>query len=201
MNEIVKDIYIWSVFSEEKNLNFNGYFIPKQHPLFGDVVIDPPPVSDLDLAQMETLGSVHQILITNRNHIRWSNELQEKFDAEIRMNSADAQIEDMISNHNFNDGEMLAGFLKAIVIPDNKSPGETALYWEEKEILFVGDALIGKPSGKVSLLPPEKYADIEKARAGIKVLDPLNFNSVLMGDGEPILTGGKKAIVKFLDQN
>ena len=201
MNEIVKGVYIWSVFSEEKKLNFNGYFIPTQHPFFGNVVIDPPPVSDLDLAQMETLGSVQQILITNRNHIRWSRELREKFNAEIRMNSADAQSEDMISDHNFGDGDMLAGFLKAVVIPDNKSPGETALYWEEKKILFLGDALIGKPPGEVSLLPPEKYADIEKARAGIKVLDPLNFNSVLMGDGEPILTGGKKAIVRFLDQN
>jgi len=201
MNEIVKDVYIWSVFSEEKKLNFNGYFIPTQHPLFGNVVIDPPPVSDLDLAQMETLGSVQQILITNRNHIRWSNELREKFNAEIRMNSADAQSEDMISDHNFGDGDMLAGFLKAVVIPDNKSPGETALYWEEKKILFLGDALIGKPPGDVSLLPPEKYADIEKARAGIQVLDLLNFDSLLMGDGDPIVTGGKKAIVRFLDQN
>ena len=201
MNEIVKDIYIWSVFSEEKKLNFNGYFIPTQHPLFGNVVIDPPLVSDLDLAQMETLGSVQQILITNRNHIRWSCELRVKFNAEIRMNSADAQSQDMISDHNFGDGDMLAGFLKAVVIPDNKSPGETALYWEKKKILFLGDALIGKPPGEVSLLPPEKYADLEKAREGIKVLDPLNFNSVLMGDGEPILTGGKKAIVRFLDQN
>jgi len=201
MDEILKDVYTWSVFSEEKTLNFNGYFIPTQHPLFGNVVIDPPPVSDLDLTQMETLGSVQHILITNRNHIRWSRELQEKFDAEIRMNSADAQSEDMISDHNFGDGDMLAGFLKTVVIPDNKSPGETALYWEKKKILFLGDALIGKPPGEVSLLPPEKYADIEKSRAGIKVLDPLNFNSVLMGDGEPILTGGKKAIVRFLDQN
>ena len=201
MDEILKDVYTWSVFSEEKKLNFNGYFISTQHALFGNVVIDPPPVSDLDLTQMETLGSVQQILITNRNHIRWSRELQEKFDAEIRMNSADAQSEDLISDHNFGDGDMLAGFLKAVVIPDNKSPGETALYWEGRKILFVGDALIGKPPGEVTLLPPEKYAEIEKARAGIKVLDTLNFNSVLMGDGEPILTGGKKAIVRFLDQN
>ena len=201
MNEILKDVYVWSVFSEEKKLNFNGYFIPTQHPLFGNVVIDPPPVSDLDLAQMESLGSVHQILITNRNHIRWSSELREKFDAEIRINSADAQSEDAFSDHNFGDGDMLAGFLKAIVIPDNKSPGETALYWEEKEILFVGDALIGKPSGEVCLLPPEKYADIEKARAGIQVLDDLNFDSLLMGDGDPIVTGGKKAIERFFDKN
>ena len=201
MNEIVKDIYIWSVFSEEKKLNFNGYFIPTQHPLFGNVVIDPPLVSDLDLAQMETLGSVQQILITNRNHIRWSRELRKKFNAEIRMNSADAQSEDMISDHNFGDGDMLAGFLKAVVIPDNKSSGETALYWEEKKILFLGDALIGKPPGDVSLLSPEKYADIEKARAGIQVLDDLNFDSLLMGDGDPILTGGKKAIERFFDKN
>ena len=201
MNEIVKGVYIWSVFSEEKKLNFNGYFIPTQHPLFGNVVIDPPLVSDLDLAQMETLGSVQQILITNRNHIRWSCELREKFNAEIRMNSADAQSEDMISDHNFGDGDMLAGFLKAVVIPDNKSPGETALYWEEKKILFLGDALIGKPPGDVSLLPPEKYADIEKARAGIQVLDDLNFDSLLMGDGDPIVTGGKKAIERFFDKN
>ena len=201
MDEILKDFYTWSMFSEEKRLNFNGYFIPTQHQLFGNVVIDPPPVSDLDLAQMETLGSVQQILITNRNHIRWSPELQKKFDAEIRMNSADAQSEDMISEHNFGDGDMLAGFLKAVVIPDNKSPGETALYWEEKKILFLGDALIGKPPGEVSLLQSEKYADIEKARAGIKVLYDLNFDSLLMGDGDPIVTGCKKAIERFFDKN
>ena len=117
------------------------------------------------------------------------------------MNFADAQSEDMISDHNFGDGDMLAGFLKAVIIPDNKSSGETALYWKEKKILFLGDALIGKPPGEVSLLPPEKYADIEKARSGIKVLDPLNFNSVLMGDGEPVLTGGKKAIERFFNKN
>ena len=45
------------------------------------------------------------------------------------------------------------------------------------------------------------YAAIEKAKADIKVLDGLNFNSVLMGDGNSIPTGGKKAIEQFLDTN
>ena len=198
MDEILKDVYIWSVFSEEKKLNFNGYFIPTQHPLFGNVVIDPPPVSGLDLAQMESLGSVQQIIITNRNHIRWSRELQEKFDAEIRMNSADEQSEDLISDHNFSDGDMIAGFLETVVIPYNKSPGETALYWKDRKILFVGDALIGKPPGEVSLLPPGIYAEAEKARAGIKVLNDLEFDALLLGDGDPIPTGGKEAVERFL---
>ena len=198
MDEILKDVYIWSVFSEEKKLNFNGYFIPAQHPLFGNVVIDPPPVSGLDLAQMESLGSVQQIIITNRNHIRWSRELQEKFDAEIRMNSADEQSEDLISDHNFSDGDMIAGFLETVVIPYNKSPGETALYWKDRKILFVGDALIGKPPGEVSLLPAGIYAEAEKARAGIKVLNNLEFDALLLGDGDPIPTGGKEAVERFL---
>ena len=76
-----------------------------------------------------------------------------------------------------------------------------SVFSEEKKTLFLGDALIGKPPSEVSLLPPEKYADIEKARSGIKVLDPLNFNSVLMGDGEPVFTGGKKAIERFFNKN
>ena len=198
MNEIVKDVYTWSVFSEEKKLNFNGYFIPTQHPLFGNVVIDPPPVSDLDLAQMESLGSVQQIIITNRNHIRWSRQLQEKFDAEIRMNSVDVQNEDLISDHNFGDGDMIAGFLETVVIPDNKSPGETALYWKDRKILFVGDALIGKPPGEVSQLPPGIYAEAEKASAGIKVLNDLEFDALLLGDGDPIPTEGKEAVERFL---
>ena len=46
-----------------------------------------------------------------------------------------------------------------------------------------------------------KYAAIENAKAGIKVLDGLNFNSVLMGDTNSIPIGGKKAIEQFLDTN
>ena len=76
-----------------------------------------------------------------------------------------------------------------------------SMFSEEKKILFLGDALIGKPPGEVPLLQSEKYAHIEKARAGIKVLDDLNFDSLLMGDGDPIVTGCKKAIERFFDKN
>ena len=53
-----------------------------------------------------------------------------------------------------------------------------------KKITFiVGDALIGKPPGAVSLLPAEKYADITKAREGLRRLLKYNFDSLLVGDG------------------
>ncbi len=90
MEEILKNVYTWSIFSPEKGFNFNGWFILKQNPLFGNVVIDPPQPSDDDLAQMSSLGGVREIIITNRDHVRWSNELKSKFDATIRMPSADS---------------------------------------------------------------------------------------------------------------
>ena len=199
MDEILKDVYTWSVYSEEKKLNFNGYFIVSQHPLFGNVIIDPPQASDSDLEQMESLGFVQHIIITNRDHIRRSEEFQQKFGADIQINTNDITGSAIVSDRNFNHGDMIAGFLHAVVIPDNKSPGETALFWADREILFLGDALIGKPPGIVTLLPEEKYDDIVKAKAGIRILQNLDFKHLLLGDGESILRKGKEVVSKYLN--
>ena len=199
MDEILKDVYTWSVYSEEKKLNFNGHFIVSQHPLFGNVIIDPPQASDSDLEQMESLGFVQHIIITNRDHIRRSEEFQQKFGADIQINTNDITGSGIISDRNFNHGDMIAGFLHAVVIPDNKSPGETALFWADREILFLGDALIGKPPGIVTLLPEEKYDDIVKAKAGIRILQNLNFKHLLLGDGESILRKGKEVVSKYFN--
>ena len=199
MDEILKNVYTWSKYSDEKKLNFNGHFIVSHHPLFGNVVIDPPQASDSDLEQMESLVLVQHIIITNRDHTRRSEEFQQKFDAEIHMNTNDIISNDIVSDRNFNHGDMIAGFLQAVVIPDNKSPGETALFWAEREILFLGDALIGKPPGSVTLLPEEKYDDILKAKAGIRILQDLDFKHLLLGDGDSILHKGKEVVSQYFN--
>ena len=199
MNEILKDVYTWSVYSEEKKLNFNGHFIASQHPLFGNVVIDPPQASDSDLEEMESLGFVQHIIITNRDHTRKSEEFQQKFGADIQMNTNDITSNDMVNDRSFNHGDMIAGVLQAVLIPDNKSPGETALFWAERKILFLGDALIGKPPGTVTLLPEEKYDDILKAKAGIRILQDLDFKHLLLGDGDSILSKGKEVVSQYFN--
>ena len=199
MEEIFKNVYTWSVFSPEKGFNFNGWFILKQNPLFGNVVIDPPQPSDDDLTQMRSLGGVREIIITNRDHVRWSNELKNKFDAKIRMPYADASLVEIKFDSTYKDGDALAGFLRAVHVPNNKSLGETALYWQYRKILILGDALIGKPPGDVSLLPREKYADITLARKGISVLRELDFDALLLSDGQPIPKDGKIAVENFIE--
>jgi hypothetical protein len=64
--------------------------------------------------------------------------------------------------------------------------------------LIVGDALIGKPAGAVSMLAAEKYADLGKAREGLRRLLIYNFESLLVGDGTSIMTGAKTAVERTL---
>ena len=198
MNLILDNIYTWSVFSKEKQLNFNGWYIVNHQASYGNVVIDPPRPQEKDLHQMQKLGGVQHIIITNQNHLRWSIELSKRFNSKISINHADSAIVNLINDYNFNNGSLLAGFLQAIEIPNNKSPGETALFWKERKILFVGDAMIGDPPGALRLLPEPMYADIVLAMEGLKVLQNLDFDTLLVGDGENILTKAKLAVDQFL---
>jgi hypothetical protein len=64
--------------------------------------------------------------------------------------------------------------------------------------MFVGDALIGRIPGKLNLLPPEMFSDINLAVKSLKVLSDYEFNDLLLGDGESIIGNGKKALENFL---
>jgi glyoxylase-like metal-dependent hydrolase (beta-lactamase superfamily II) len=92
----------------------------------------------------------------------------------------------------YKDGELLSGGIWAVHLQNQKSPGECALFIQQgKGIMIVGDALIGKPPGSVSMLPPEKYADPAKARDGLRRLLKYHFDTLLVGDGASILSGAK----------
>ena len=201
MIKLLDAIYTWSVFSDEKKLNFNGWFIQNQSSSFGNVVIDPPQPSEKDLTQMQKLGGVQQIIITNQHHIRRASVIREKFNSKLQINSADAPNIELTIDTKFTNGSLIAGFLKAVVVPNNKTAGETALYWAERKLLYVGDALIGDPPGKLRLLPEKMYADIQRALDGIKTLMDLDFDTLLVGDGDSILSGAKTAVAEFINSN
>ena len=201
MIKLLDNIYTWSVFSDEKQLNFNGWFIKNQSSSFGNVVIDPPQPSEKDLDQMQKMGGVQQIIITNQHHIRKASVIRGKFNSKLQINNADAGKIELNSDSNFSNGEILVGFLKAVVVPNNKTPGETALYWKDRKLLYVGDALIGAPPGKLRLLPEKMYADIQRAKNGIKTLMDLDFDTLLVGDGDSILSGAKTAVAEFINSN
>jgi glyoxylase-like metal-dependent hydrolase (beta-lactamase superfamily II) len=196
MKQLLPGFWQWSWFSEEKQLDFNGLFL-----VVGDhkLLIDPPPMAGEDQAFVRRNGPVDYIIVTNRDHAREAGPCQVSFNCQLQVPEADASQMDLKPTKTFRDQELLPGGIWVVHLKDQKSPGESALFIPQgKGVLIVGDALIGKPAGAVSMLAAEKYADLGKARDGLRRLLKYNFETLLVGDGTSIMTGAKTAVERTL---
>jgi glyoxylase-like metal-dependent hydrolase (beta-lactamase superfamily II) len=196
MKEILPGIWQWSWFSEEKHIDFNGLFL-----MVGEhkILVDPPPMTDEARSFVRRNGPVDYIIVTNRDHAREAAAYQTEFTCRLYVPEADAAQMDVKPAKTFRDGELLPGGIWVVQLSDQKSPGESALFLERGGgVLIVGDAVIGKPAGTVSLLPGDKYPDAAKVKDGLRRLLKYNFESLLVGDGASILSGGKSVVERLL---
>jgi glyoxylase-like metal-dependent hydrolase (beta-lactamase superfamily II) len=192
MEAVVRDVYEWSHFSEEKQLNFNGHLI-----VAGErrLLIDPPPLSAEGLTAVSQGRPIDAIILTNRDHVREAVTYRGLFHTKILAPELDAPLMEIDPDGTFSHGDQLPGGLSVIHLPDGKSPGESALLLKrDGGVLILGDALIGTPPGSLSFLPPDKFADMARAKAGVRRLLGYAFDTVLVGDGASILTDGKEAV-------
>lgn len=196
MKPLLPGMWQWSWFSEEKQLDFNGLFLTiGEHR----ILIDPPPMTPEASTLIRRQGGVDYIIVTNRDHVREAAAYQSEFRCQLQVPEADRDQMDVKPSKTFKDGELLPGGIWVVQLKDQKSPGESALYIQQgKGVLIVGDALIGKPSGALSLLSPEKYQDVRTAREGLRRLLKYRFDSMLVGDGTSIIFGAKQAVEKVL---
>lgn len=203
VHEIVPGIYTWSEFSNEKQLNFNGYFLVGNGE---SVLIDPPELKDQGEKELEDLivknsnCPLRAILLTNVHHERTSRKLKDKFSIPIWINAKDSDLLDISPDDTFAGGDTIFCGLRVIPFENQKSPGESGFLLEDRKVLIVGDALIGKVPGKVNLLPAEKYADMPKAKNSLRILKNYDFDTLLVGDGESIGRNARQAVLRFLEQ-
>src|SRR5262245_3928965 len=197
MNEVLPGIHQWSWMSPEKRIDFNGLCVVEHGE---SVLVDPVPFAEGDEERIRSLGAPKTILVTNRDHSRRSFEYRDLFGARVLAPAADAAALPFPADATYEPGERLPGGFIAVAVADAKSPGETALHHPGRRVLVLGDALIGKPVGELSFLPPDKFADMARAREGVRALLALDFDALLVGDGASILTGGKDAIRRALER-
>ena len=192
---IFEDIYSWSVFSEARQIDFNGHLWVRDE---GNILIDPVPICDADRAQFEQLGGAKWIVITNRDHEREAAEFQEWTGAEVIVHEADADLLDIKPSRTIREGETIVSGLKAVHLPFGKSPGEIALYFSQKQVILFGDLVAGEPMGRLTLLADEKLEDAPKAAMQLRKLLPLDFKAVLVGDGHSLFSEGRQELIECL---
>jgi glyoxylase-like metal-dependent hydrolase (beta-lactamase superfamily II) len=196
MQEILTDIFTWTWFSEPHGYDFNGYLVRHEG---GNLCIDPVPPSDECLAEIARVGAA-KILLTNRNHSRAANVVRSRTGAKTFIHPDDAA-------HARGQGAAIDGELRVgekvgpltIVAAPGKSPGEVALYWPERKLLVVGDAVIGNPPGRCGLLREKVMDDPAQLRRSVRKLLGLEFDVLLFGDGTPILEGAKARLTELVE--
>lgn len=199
LKELLPGIRTWAKFSDEKQMDFNGHAVRlDSDPDPAWILIDPPQPDPDTLEALKALGRIRAIVLTNKDHRRDSESLRKEFSAPVWGPKADADLFDIRLDREYEDGEILFGRLRVIGLSHLKSPGESALHDPKTQSLIIGDAVIGKISGKLNLLPAEKIPDPGKAKESLRALLDLEFEHLLIGDGTSILTTGKAALADFL---
>jgi glyoxylase-like metal-dependent hydrolase (beta-lactamase superfamily II) len=188
MHAILDDISMWSRLSERHQYNFNGHLVCLAG---GNLCIDPVEPDSATLDELARVG-VSRIILTNRNHVRAANSIRGRTGARTAIHPDDAayaRAQGAQIDATLRPDERVAPFV--VVGVPGKSPGEVALHWPERRLLIVGDAVIGNPPGSCSLLPHTVMDNPTQLRHSVRALLDLDFDTLLVGDGEPILRGAK----------
>ncbi|MDP3541332.1 MAG: hypothetical protein Q8T11_02555 [Elusimicrobiota bacterium] len=195
MIQLADGAYCWSSFNAEKKFNFNGHILRTSE---GTVIVDPVAFSADDLAYLEAAGiTPDALVITNRNHIRERDAVLKRWGIPTILHEAEVEEAGITPDKTVKDGDILHG-LVCVHLP-GKSPGEIALYWPERRLLLLGDALIA-PGGKLKTVPAEKQDDPAVLARSLELLRTFDFDHLLVGDGDPLLGDAKSAVVGFLDK-
>jgi glyoxylase-like metal-dependent hydrolase (beta-lactamase superfamily II) len=188
-------VLTWSRPSPRHGYDFNGALVLHAD---GNLCIDPvePGAEVLDRLAKE---GVARILLTNRNHVRAAGPVRERTGARVAIHPADAAYareQGAPIDEELLPGEAVGPF--TVVGVPGKSPGEVALHDPARRLLVVGDAVIGHPPGRLSLLPERVLDDPALLRASLRRLLALHFEALWLGDGVPLRAGGKARLSELI---
>lgn len=156
-------------------------------------VVDPIALPAPHRNQLNSLGRVAIIVVTNANHLR--DTLNFSRSASIFAPSElNAELTDYYA---LSDGLQLGPF-RAIKI-DGAADGEFALYHpDDGGTLIVGDALINFEPHGFDLLP-QKYCTNQKLMVrSLRRLLGLDFNRIFFAHGIPIVTRARERLASLL---
>ncbi|HWB59235.1 MAG TPA: hypothetical protein VG733_07075 [Chthoniobacteraceae bacterium] len=163
----------------------------------GWVLVDPIPLREEALEELQGGGKIAAIVLTSANHGRAAADFQKRFRTPVFAHTA-ARGEISIEVTGWvRDGEGICG-LQAIHLPGFVS-GEIALHAPEAGgALMMGDALINLESTGFALLP-DKYCDDPKlARESARKLLQFSFELMTFAHGLPIIAGAKQRLHQLL---
>jgi len=192
---IVEGVRMWSVWQPDRNLFFNSFFVQGAD---GNLVVDPLPLGEADAMEIESLGGVAWVVVTNRDHERDSRALAARFGAKLAASALDAPQLSGPVDRTLSYGDDVLG-ARVIPLDGLKTAGEIALYLRKQRTVVLGDAMWGDPAGSLRLMPDEKLSDPPRAVLSLRRVHALRPLNLLVGDGACIFGDAYKVIWSCLE--
>jgi len=181
------DLFGWSVFNEEKNVDFNGTVWVRES---GNVVIDPMPMTAHDLAHLEALGGADWIVLTNSDHTRWGLELAASTGAKLAGPVGEKDTWPSPCDAWISESSCPIEGLQVFEMNGSKTPGELALLIDG-HTLVTGDLVRAHRGGSLMILPDPKLTNRTAAIASVsRLAEVSSIQAVLVGDGWHVFRDG-----------
>jgi uncharacterized cupin superfamily protein/glyoxylase-like metal-dependent hydrolase (beta-lactamase superfamily II) len=187
-------VYAWSAWQPDRNLFFNSHFLVREG---GNVAFDPLPLDDGDAREIEALGGVATILLTNRDHERGAAAMRDRFGARVLSSEREAGLFGLRVDATFGR-DVLAG-IEAVPLEGAKTPGEVVFLLEGLGAAVAGDAVIGAPAGALSFLGGGKLADPVALALSLRRVWSPHLKALLVGDGASLSSGADEALSTLLE--
>ena len=171
-------------------------------------LVDPLPLTDGEIRQIEEIGMPTHILLTCNWHLREGEIYRQRWGCKIYLNALGLSEAETTIDGTFKGGDRLWDAVEVIHIPHVGWMEETAfLVKQEKGLLIVGDAVcggradIGVPEGEIGIFTNqlESILDRRKARDSLMELMEYPFDAICFAHGTPIRHQAKAALQRFLD--
>jgi glyoxylase-like metal-dependent hydrolase (beta-lactamase superfamily II) len=163
------------------------------------VVLDPmtPPEG---LAWFDEHGPPEHVLMTNRHHDRHAWRLQDRFGTTVHcIRNGVHEIDGRGTVEPFDFGDELPGGAVAYEV-DAICPDETALHFPAQRVLACADGVVGY-GPQLGFVPEEYMDEPEETKRGLRDayarLLGLDFDSLLLAHGRPVVGGAKEALRTF----
>lgn len=197
MYEVLPGVLHWTTFHERIGSPVHSHFYVQAAALF-----DPRVPGD-GIEAVGRYGRPERILLSNRHHLRHSEQFAEAFGCQIRCHEAGL--------HEFRDGPAVRGFR----FGDEVAPGVVALQMgaltPEDTVfhldagpgaLLFADGLIRRENGALDFVRDALMGDDpDEVRRGLlealRTLLDRDFDALLFAHGEPMPSGGREALAEF----